>query len=395
MLMLAGLGHLLPVGLAIGLALLTAQGLVWRFGPPPPMGRYLPIDGLRGLLAFSVMLHHAVIWYDYARTGQWVLPASHVFAELGQGSVLLFFMITSFLFVGKIADGRQPVDWFRLYVSRVLRLTPLYWLAVAAMLTVVGVLSGWVLREPLRQLLGEVSVWLAYTVSGYPDVNRIANTSQIVADVTWTLVYEWLFYLFLPVLAWLMGRRPAWRTLAFSVLALWWMLANWHPNLRMLMVFVLGGLTATVVLRRQALVRFAASRAAAWLALALLLTVLLVFPSAYATGPTLLLWGLFILIACGNTLFGVLVHPATRMLGEMAYSVYLLHGLSLYLLFHGVVGESVLRSWTPLHFWLVLLAAVPAMVLLSFMTWAWVERSGMRAVAPLLGWLRRQPPVQG
>ena len=373
---------------AVGLALLTAQLLAWRFGPPAPMGRYLAIDGLRGLLAFSVMLHHSVIWYGYAHTGLWVAPVSHVFAELGEGSVLLFFMITSFLFMGKISDRRAPVDWLRLYVSRILRLTPLYWLAMLGLMLMVGWLSGWTVRVPLAQLRNQVQVWLGYGVSGYPDVNGVVDTWHIVAGVTWTLVYEWLFYMALPLLAVLIGRRPGWAAVVMSVLVLWWMLTQWHPNPRMLVVFALGGITALYALRQQFLLRFAATSLAGWVALGCLLLVLTLFPTAYDAWPTLLLWGVFVLVVCGNTLFGLLVHPATRMLGEMAYSVYLLHGLVLYLLFHVFLGEAAVRSWTPLHFWLVLLAIVPGVVVLSFMTWNWVERPGMRAVAPLMGRLR-------
>jgi len=41
----------------------------------------------------------------------------------------------------------------------------------------------------------------------------------------------------------------------------------------------------------------------------------------------------FIPIAYGNTLFGLLKQNASILLGEISYSIYLLHGLVLYFLF--------------------------------------------------------------
>ena len=362
---------------AIGIAWLAARLLVWQFGAPAPMGRFLPLDGLRGLLAVSVMVHHSAIWYGYIKTGQWVLPVSPVFAELGQGSVLMFFMITSFLFTGKILNAHGDVDWRHLLVSRIFRLTPLYWFAMLCMLLLVGVSSHWQLRESLPQLWNHLSTWLAYTISGYPDINHVADTWRLVAGVTWTLVYEWMFYLALPLLALLMGRKPGWLPVVVSLLALWWLLDRWHPNLRMIVVFVLGGLTAGVVVKKSWLNQFATSVPAHWLVLLTILTVLLVFHTAYDIWPTLMLWMVFTMIASGNTLFGLLVNPATRQLGDQAYSIYLLHGMALYVVFHVLLGEMQVREWTFVTYWTTLLSVVPVVVGVSFVTWRGIERNGM------------------
>jgi len=63
-----------------------------------PNDRFESLDGLRGLLAISVFIHHINVWYGYLQSGNWMEPNSNLFNQLGQSSVALFFMISSFLF---------------------------------------------------------------------------------------------------------------------------------------------------------------------------------------------------------------------------------------------------------------------------------------------------------
>lgn len=72
------------------------------FGIELAEGRNTAIDGMRRYLAFGVMLSHAVIWYYYARDPVWGLPPQSVYRDMGSVCVRSFFMITSYLFVGKL-----------------------------------------------------------------------------------------------------------------------------------------------------------------------------------------------------------------------------------------------------------------------------------------------------
>ena len=117
----------LPALACLLVAMATAYLLGKKFGVPSSLGRFNSIDGLRGYLAFFVFLHHASIWYFYLQTGKWALPPSNLYTQFGHSSVFLFFMITGFLFFSKLIDGRtQTIDWGKLFVSRLLRLAPLY-----------------------------------------------------------------------------------------------------------------------------------------------------------------------------------------------------------------------------------------------------------------------------
>lgn len=90
------------------------------------------LDGLRGLLATFVFFHHSMIWYFYIQDGVWQSPPSSLFYYFGSGSVIMFFMITAFLFFSKITSNAhsKEFDWLRLYVSRFLRIAPLYLFAI-------------------------------------------------------------------------------------------------------------------------------------------------------------------------------------------------------------------------------------------------------------------------
>ena len=64
------------------------------------------------------------------------------------------------------------------------------------------------------------------------------------------------------------------------------------------------------------------------------LVLLLMMPRALHTGygwrATLITTAIFIPIACGNSLFGVLNFSGLRLMGVISYSVYLLHGMIFY-----------------------------------------------------------------
>jgi peptidoglycan/LPS O-acetylase OafA/YrhL len=137
--------------------------------------------------------------------------------HFGQTSVLMFFMITGFLFFSKILHSADGVDWVRLYVSRVMRLSPLYLLAVSFMLAVVYIESDGRLQVSPANLIISVGKWLLYAT---PDVNNYKNTSSILAGVTWSLSYEWAYYLCLPLIALLAGRTVPLVVLPISAIGL-------------------------------------------------------------------------------------------------------------------------------------------------------------------------------
>ena len=370
---------------ALTISLLTAW-FVARLSPPPPPKRYDSLDGLRGLLAMLVMISHASGWRLYAMTGEWTVPPSRLYTHFGQSSVALFFMITAFLFGSKLLEsGERPVDWLRLYVSRALRIMPLYFSFVAALVVVSIVSSGLALHESLPRFGLEVAHWLAFTFGDMPAINQFP--AQIVGGATWSLPYEWWFYLALPLIGILLGRQrqPAWLVVASAVataMACAWITSRggWSNAV----AFLGGGLAAILVRERPARV-VGRHPASAVLAVAALCAATLTAPGALRS--TMLLTVAFVVIASGNTLFGFLISTPLRTLGAMSYSVYLLHGLVLYLAF-SALGKGVAGHLTPVQHWLVAWGCVPVVVGLCHLTFRVIEAPAMAAVNTATGRVR-------
>lgn len=378
----------LPALAALFAAIATIHVLTRLFGTPPGNERYSSIAGLRGYLAFLVFLHHAVIWYFYLQTGRWDVPPSRLYTHFGQTSVALFFMVTAFLFSSKLLEGRsRPIDWLRLYVSRVLRLVPLYMLAMLVLFAIVGFVSGWQLRETPGKLAGGVVKWLFFTVRGHPDLNGVRDTNLIVAGLTWTLAYEWFFYFSLPLLALIVGAAPPRRMIALGVggVLLYFAIADHHAEYA---APFLGGIAAALLNQRQSFKRFAVTRTGSFIALACLGTTVYGFATAYQAAPIALLSVTFALIACGNDLFGILVSRTSRSLGEPAYSIYLLQGLLLYAVFSLVIGPAGARALSPEGYWTAIVLLTPLLVTISFASFHWVEQPAMKSVARLTNRLR-------
>lgn len=378
-----------PVPLAVLLALGTAHLLGRRHGTPPIDDRYVSIDGLRGFLAFFVVIHHAGIWHGYLTTGIWRHPPSRLYEHLGQSSVALFFMITGFLFWRRLIDGaRRPVDWVALYRSRFWRLVPLYVFAMLVLWTLVAIESDFALRVAPRQLVDELIAWMSFTALGMPTINGVVETQRMIASVVWSLPYEWAFYGILP-LAGLLYRvvpRPSWLLLpGVAVLAY----AAMELEAIRCAAF-LGGIAAAHLVRSPAWQRLARGPAATVVALGALAVVVAKADSAYGVRALVLLSVTFVIVAGGNSFFGLLRLAAPRVLGEISYSVYLLHGLGLYILFRYVVGYEIARTLSPEAYWGTVLAFVPLFIGACWLTFTRIEAPGMArgkrgAVSPAPG----------
>lgn len=361
----------------LSIAFGTSWAIQYLFGKPFEHARFQTIDGLRGYLAFFVFIHHASIWYYYLRGYGWQTPPSNLFTHFGQTGVAMFFMITAFLFVTKLLDCRKcGVNWKHIYLSRFFRLVPLYLFAMMVLFLIVALLSGGKLQEPGHKVAAEAFRWLIFTMAGAPDINGVKKTALIMAGVTWSLPYEWFFYFSLPVIARVLGIKsdlPYW---AFGLLLATLLVYAWRLDMSIVRCF-LGGIVAAFLVRVPALRVFAITPWASLVAMVALLCTVTQFSTIYASGPQLLLSVSFILIASGADMFGILRLNASKTLGEMAYSIYLLHGFFLYVVFNGVLGIEVSRSLSPALHWLVVMTISPVLICASYLTYRLIEKPCM------------------
>ena len=335
------------------------------------------IDGLRGYLALSVLAHHFVMWMQVTRLGGgWGVPTVPLFNEFGSGAVGLFFMITGFVFYRRVLAGWRETPWSAVYITRMFRILPLVTISIVAVAAVAMHRTGHALgRSDGPALL----VWI--TSLGEPPLAGDAAASEINAGVLWTLRFEWAFYLvILPGLAvatdLMRGRLPSPALPAALLVAalvggtthLWVTLMSYLPHFAV-------GMLAYEARRVPAIAARLRGRTAAVVAAALLL--LTSSRVAFPVGVGLPAFALFfICVACGNDFFGVLRNRGALVLGELSFSLYLLHAilLSLFFVEAGPLAEHLSVAVLPAAMPLLGLVAVAV----SCVTYTMIERPAMR-----------------
>lgn len=376
---------LFPI-IATMVAVITTHFLPKNQLPKISDQRFNSIDGLRGYLAFFVFLHHTCIWYFYLQNGKWQVPDSRLFTHFGQTSVALFFMITSFLFFTKLLNSNQSgVDWNRLYISRIMRLVPLYLFALTALFSIVAYISNGVLIDSPLVLLKGVTQWLSFTIFGNVDLNGVESTNLIMAGVTWSLPYEWFFYFSLPVFAlFLKIKVPLFYLFlgSLSLVAFYF----WGPQWYHLVAF-LGGVIASFLVRYKRIVRYSQSVMGTSVFLFCVLSILFTYSSPYSMIPLILLSIAFTVIASGNSIGGIFTHDISRMLGEMAYSIYLLHGIFLFITFQFILGLTFAKSLTVLEYWGIIILIIPVLIGSCYLAFYFIEQVGMKQTNKITNFL--------
>lgn len=353
----------------------------------PETERTATIDGLRGFLATGVFFHHALIYHRYLQDGVWTVPPSNFYTQLGQSGVTLFFMITGYLFWGKIISSDRRLSWVNLYIGRVFRIGPLYFLSIFLMLFVIFWSVGFALAEPWPVVWHQMTplVALGWFTPG-DQINAYRQPWVLIAGVTWTLRYEWIFYLLiLPICA--LGKRIFNASLVVPVVGLLFCLAliyrHHDINSFSYSAFFVG-------------MACAASRARGWLGIhnrgfdtlaSIILMVLLVYlfqlPTAYAFRAFIILAVMFAIISAGGSMFGLLHARCSRRLGEISYGIYILQGLALF----AVLRQPWIKTYliiSPIGYWCCVVLAGALLISGAMFAHVWLEKPGIalgRAIA--------------
>lgn len=201
------------------------------------------LDGLRGLAVLIVLVSHM------SNSGFLPWPG---LAGTGKSGVYLFFVLSSFLLTRALlkrplADFANAWRWADYALRRVLRIWPLY---------LVLLLSSWVLT------MAGVSGW-HYQMDTHTLLRHLALQEGM--SVLWSIPVEFIFYLFLPfiafVLAWMrVSRRPVWLEVVVAMLGLALATWSWPPgdahvnDVRLgpyLVVFLCGAYAARLDLHLQ------------------------------------------------------------------------------------------------------------------------------------------------
>jgi peptidoglycan/LPS O-acetylase OafA/YrhL len=330
------------------------------------------IDGVRGYLAFFVFLHHSYIWQHYIQTKSWDEPTLNLYNHFGQTSVSLFFGITAFLFTTKILKSTTDFNWGLYLKSRFYRLFPMYFTVTCVIFILIGYYTHLKINTTIGELISTSASWIGFTVAGTLDINGFQNSRLMNSGASWTLPYEWMFYFLLPFLALAMGKKVKPKTLVLFLLLLGSTLYLNQASIRHFMPFI-GGIVVAVLVQKNTFSTWLQKPFMNYIALALLVVSVCFFDSGRKPIPLIATSLFFLLIASGNSIFGLLSHPLSRKFGQITYSVYLIHGTLLFVIFYSIIGLDRAAQLTQVDYWSIITVSIVPLLFLSQLTFKYIE----------------------
>ena len=176
-----------------------------------PSHRHLPaLDGVRGLAILLVLVSHLMLFND--RTGSRLGDSLSALRGVGWAGVDLFFVLSGFLITGILYDTLNDPHYFRsFYMRRFLRIFPLYYGFLFFLLALGhwghSIHIAWGGRQyVLLAYMQNTTLWFPVT-DFHPGV-------WADLDHFWSLAVEEQFYLFWPLMVFLVRSRRRLLTLA-------------------------------------------------------------------------------------------------------------------------------------------------------------------------------------
>ena len=329
-----------------------------------------PMEGIRGFAVFLVFLVHYVTLIE-----PWLLQnsvasqsAEHL-RRIGNLGVDLFFVLSGFLIYGMLIEKPRP---FKSYLTRrIQRIYPTF--------TVVFIiyLALSVAFPAESKIPGDLSNAVIFILQNFLLLPGLFEITPIIT-VAWSLSYEFFYYLVIPILIAALCMR-AWRfqyRLLFflSVSVFGFAYFSLHGGPVGLLMFIPGILVYEFLASKS--VRVLPPIGLPSLFLALAVVVVLSDLGTNGWWKYALLYILFFVFCLECFLFSgltsrIFTSSPLRWLGNMSYSYYLIHGLSLKAIFlllskvYPPVQDGSLMFWMllPLVFFLTL---IPSTVLFIF-----------------------------
>jgi len=349
----------------------------------PAASRLSALDGLRGIAALVVVVHHALLVspslaaaYYGGDVPENPLRIALVYTPLhlvwgGAEAVVVFFVLSGFVLARAVRS--RSFDWFSYFPSRVLRLY----------VPVIGAIAFAYAILLLPHDGATSSPWLIHRDHGYPvhdilqDLTLLGGTSGVVSPL-WTLRWEIIFSLLLPVAAYAVRLIPAWALGLACVVVSAVGASRGVAALQYLPIFGVGVAIEGEWDRIGRVVGRMTRRAGAlvWAGLLVLAAVMLsarwelLAPlghdasAAISQAPIVIGAGILVIAAVHcTTLQRVLTWRPVAWLGAVSFSLYLIHE-PLVILMANITDAAV---WT-------VVTAVPLAVFVAWVFWLIVER---------------------
>ncbi len=325
--------------------------------------RIASLDGLRGILAITISIIHALEFHGLESTGVWMaVPLQNFWEQLGTFSVTLFFFITGYVFWRKLSNDKG-IRLGPFIYARLGRIGFAYWGACIVCFMLAFAVSGFHANRSPGILIVQAVSWLTFVGTAH-NLNGIPF-SFLWLGPAWTLRFEWLFYFSIPFLGWFAKSRAR-LPLLFGLSAIAHMiLIRIHVSgraglvieelasyTRFLTFTFSVGIIIAVTKFNQRWRTLAQSKIAAAVCIAAIAAIACFLPPVYGWQESLAATLPFCILCLGNTLFGLLDSGPVRFLGRISYSFYLLHVVTF------IIGTYLLKrfmpvtSLSPISFWI-------------------------------------------
>lgn len=324
-----------------------------------PTARSEPLDGVRGLAAVIVMLHHALLavpalalpYYDAhasrVTTDGFVWAFIHTPLHIvwdGTSAVYLFFVLSGYVLTWQVLRKPRDFDWLAYYPSRVVRLYVPVWAAIVF----AGVL---VANFGLADDNTMTSLWTQRRPDQLPTDRLLSDATLLggagfVTSPLWSLQWEMWFSLLLPVFVFIVrptaGVKLGWVAIAIALGAyMFSTVGGWEYMVMFLVGAALASAHRWLAAAAHVINSYRLLAVSVWVSAAIFILVL--FPAQWTVPYLLPNWpessrelvALFSSIAASGLVIVMALHCplvsnafSTRGLlwfGKISFSLYLVH----------------------------------------------------------------------
>ncbi|WP_162987084.1 acyltransferase family protein [Sphingomonas paeninsulae] len=353
------------------MVMLVVVALVLRFFPKvwdwtvrkQDASRNHTMDGARGLLSLWVLTHHLNIGPAMVlQNGGWQpLPSALQILVTSGFFVAPFFALTAMLFGGGLLASKGKLDTFAFIRRRFFRLVPAYIVSIVLIVAAVFYISGFHLRVAPLSLIKEMVRWTLFDFVQRYDINGVNASGS--HGMLWTLRYEILFYASLPILAFAQRRLNS-RFVLIAGLALI-SFFSWP------FIFFTGGAVAAAALGWRH------PRAATVWQIGSIISIAVLVLTASHTNAVLqavLLVPMLAAIALQGAIFRPLSWKPIRFVGEISYSVYILHYPVIWIIFTLFISPATVQSMGFVERTLILAVGGCVVLVIATLCFVFVER---------------------
>jgi peptidoglycan/LPS O-acetylase OafA/YrhL len=313
------------------------------------------MEGLRGFAVFLVFLVHYVVlsspWIDQSSLTYRVATALEY---VGNTGVDLFFVLSGFLIYGSLI--KRPRS-FSSYISR--RIERIYPTFLAVLLLYIGLSFLFPSKSKIPSEPAEAITYLLQNFLLLPGIFRI----EPIISVTWSLSFEVLFYISIPIIIAVLALRSwrsEYRSVLFLVLAILILIYPFNFGIYNRMAMFLSGILLYEVLANYT-PRFKANGIGLLALFSGFFLILLMrqVNSEYGLQVAVIFIAFFFL--CFDSFnnpkgfaASVFSWKPLRLFGNMSYSYFLIHGLTINIIFSLVSIVYPSKGMETITFWLVL-----------------------------------------